>query len=161
MKASRWVAVTLGLAVMAGCAAGPPTRQDQVAERGRTVMPFDLDRTTHAFTPTPDGLVEEVTADRGDDTDQITLIRTHLVAEARRFRAGDYTDPARIHGPDMPGLAQLAAGAARVEIGYADIPAGARIRFRTSDPSLVAALHAWGAAQTSDHGHRRPALGTP
>jgi hypothetical protein len=151
----RFVTLTLVLAVTAGCGAsgsGESARQEQVAERGRTVMPFDLDRTTHTFTPTSDGLVETVTADRVDDTEQITLIRAHLAAETRRFRAGDFSDPARIHGPDMPGLAQLADGASRLEITYEDLPAGALIRFRTSEPALVAALHAWGAAQTSDHG---------
>jgi len=101
-----------------------------VAERGRTFMPFDLDRTTHTFTPTSDG----------------------LAVESRRFRAGDFSDPAHIHGPAMPGLAQLAAGAPRIDITYEDVPAGALIRFRSTDPALVAALHAWGAAQTSDHG---------
>ena len=123
-----------------------------MAERGRTFMPFDLDRTTHTFTPTSDGLVETVTADRADDIEQITLIRGHLAVESRRFRSGDFSDPAHIHGPAMPGLAQLAAGAPRIDITYEDVPAGALIRFRSTDPALVAALHAWGAAQTSDHG---------
>jgi hypothetical protein len=155
VTALRRAALALALLLAAACGAEEstaPTRQDQVADRGRTVMPFDLDRTTHRFTPTPDGLVQEVTADRPGDTEQITLIRTHLAAEARRFRSGDFADPARIHGPHMPGLAQLADGAPRIDIAYEDISAGARIRFRTGDPSLVAALHAWGAAQTTDHG---------
>ena len=153
MKVSRWFIVILTVGLTAGCAGdGSRTRQDEVAERGRTVMPFDLDRTTHTFTPTGDGLVEDVTADRAGDTKQTGLIRAHLAAEARRFQAGDFTDPTRIHGSDMPGLAQLSAGAPRIEIAYQDLPDGARIRFRTDDRALVEALHAWGAAQVSDHG---------
>jgi hypothetical protein len=115
-------------------------------------MPFDLDQTTHKFTPTRDGLMQQVTTDWPGDTQQTALVRAHLADEVRRFQASDYADPARIHGSDMPGLAELSAGANRIEITYADVTDGAAIRFRTSDPALVQALHAWAAAQVSDHG---------
>ena len=164
MRTSRWSTALIAIGLLAGCApagSGPvaadPSRQADVAERGRSVMPFDLAQTTHRFTPVADGLTEEVTADRTDDTEQIALIRAHLTEEARRFRTGDYADPASIHGHQMPGLAQLSAGASRIEITYAEITDGATIRFRTGDPALVQALHAWGAAQVSDHGqHASP-----
>ena len=157
MKHGRWLSALIAIGLLTGCADGPsatpgPPRQAEVAQRGRSVMPFDLDRTTHQFTPTSDGLAEVVTADQPGDAVQTSLIRGHLREEAQRFRAGDYTDPARIHGSEMPGLAALSAGASRIEITYADVPDGATIRFRTSEPALVDALHAWGAAQVSDHG---------
>ncbi|ONI84905.1 hypothetical protein ALI22I_31040 [Saccharothrix sp. ALI-22-I] len=43
-------------------------RQSEVAAKGSTVMPFDLDKTTHRFTPRPDGLLQEVVADEPADT---------------------------------------------------------------------------------------------
>jgi hypothetical protein len=140
-----------------GCAAstGVPSdgsRQEQVARNGASVMPFDLDRTTHRFMPTADGLLEEVVSDVPADAEQIRLIREHLTHEAQRFRSGDYADPARIHGTAMPGLKELAAGAGTIEVTYTDQPNGAAVRFRTTDSALVDALHKWGAAQTSDHG---------
>lgn len=128
------------------------SRREQVARSGASVMPFDLDRTTHRFKPTADGLLEEVVSDAPTDTEQVRLIREHLTHEAQRFRQGDYADPADIHGTAMPGLKELAAGAARIEISYADRSDGAAVRFRTADPALVDALHQWGAAQVSDHG---------
>jgi hypothetical protein len=159
VRTSRLSAGMIAVGLLAGCTGAgvspaPPesSRQADVAERGRSVMPFDLDQTTHRFTPTDDGLVQEVTADRAGDTEQIELIRAHLAEEAQRFRAGDYADPAHIHGIDMPGLAELSAGASRIEITYTDVADGATIRFRTSDPPLRKALHAWAAAQVSDHG---------
>jgi hypothetical protein len=157
VRVVRLVSAVAAVVLMAGCAdhgaaTSHPSRQAEVAERGRSVMPFDLDRTTHRFTPTADGLVEVVTADQPGDGEQTTLIRTHLRQEAQRFQAGDYADPARIHGPQMPGLSELSAGAGRIEITYAAVPDGATIRFRTDDPALVQALHAWGAAQVADHG---------
>lgn len=140
------------LTILGACATSTQDRQAEVAEKGRSVMPFDLDKTTHRFLPTENGLLEEVIADDPGDTSQITLIRQHLAAEAQRFQSGDFSDPARIHGHDMPGLANLTAGASKITISYADLPAGASLSFRTTEPTLVQALHDWGQAQVSDHG---------
>jgi hypothetical protein len=133
-------------------------RQAEVAERGAHVMPFDLEATTHRFAPVPTGLVQTVVADDPAASDQVALVREHLVHEAARFRAGDYGDPARIHGDDMPGLAELEAGAEAIAVAYEDTPDGGRITFATDDPALVDALHRWAEAQMSDHGsHADPA----
>ena len=85
--------------------------RDQVAERGRDVMPFDLERTTHRFQRLPDGGKQSVVADDARDRRQVALIRAHLREEAARFRRGDFADPSRIHGEKMPGLAALREGA--------------------------------------------------
>ncbi len=57
----------------------------------------------------------------------------------------------KIHGTDMPGVAQLQAGAARVSVRAEPIPDGAHIVYTSADPSLVDALHAWFDRQISDH----------
>jgi hypothetical protein len=49
-------------------------RQAEVAQRGATVMPFDLDRTTHRFTKSPTGGVQSVVADDPADATQIGRI---------------------------------------------------------------------------------------
>jgi hypothetical protein len=115
-------------------------------------MPFDLERTTHRFTTTDTGGVQTVTADDPTDTGQIGLVRQHMQHETGRFSQGDYTDPSRIHGGDMPGLAALRSGAARITVTYQEIPAGGQITYTTTDPALITALHAWFDAQVSDHG---------
>jgi hypothetical protein len=115
-------------------------------------MPFDLDTTTHLFLPRADGGVQQVTADNASDTEQIALIRMHLQAEASKFQLGDFSDPTTIHGQDMPGVAQLQAGYERIAVVYTELSNGAELRYTTGDPTLVAALHAWFASQTSDHG---------
>ena len=76
-------------------------------------MPFDLERTTHRFEKLADGGVQTVVTDDGD-REQIGLVRTHLRKEARLFRQGVFTDPVTIHGPNMPGVAELEAGASRI-----------------------------------------------
>jgi hypothetical protein len=114
-------------------------------------MPFDLNQTMHIFTPTSDGGVQVIMVhDR--EAGLVANVRSHLRKEAAAFARGDYSDPAEIHGHDMPGLAQLQAGAKRMTVTYAARPDGASIRYRTADARLVAALHRWFAAQVSDHG---------
>jgi len=159
----RWPQVVIGaataLTLIAGCGngSGPSpqasaSRQQEVADRGAAVMPFDLERTTHRFAKAPDGGVQTVTADDPADTTQISLVRQHLQQETERFRRGDFADPARIHGDAMPGLAALRNAAGRIAVDYTEVTDGARITYTTTDPALVAALHAWFDAQVSDHG---------
>lgn len=144
------VAATLSF----GCADSAPqrTRQEEVAARGAEVMPFDLERTTHIFEPLDDGGIQRVTADDATDREQISLIREHLAKEADAFARGDFSDPERIHGDNMPGLRELRSGYEDIEVSYSELPAGGRIRYRSSNASLVQALHGWFEAQVMDHG---------
>lgn len=146
-----------------GCADGAPpstptpttvssSRQAEIAQKGASVMPFDLERTTHRFTKTDTGGVQTVVADDPQDAAQITLIRQHLTEEAERFRRGDFTDPGRIHGNEMPGLDALRAHGGRITIDYTTTPDGARVTYTTGDTELRGALHHWFDAQVSDHG---------
>jgi hypothetical protein len=128
-------------------------------ERGSAeVMPFDLNRTMHIFKPTSNGGLQTVIVHDGDPQ-QVALVRAHLRKEASAFARGDFADPAKIHGTKMPGLAQLRAGTTRITVGYAQVPNGASIRYKTSDPHLVAALHDWFAAQVQDHGAHAMMMG--
>jgi hypothetical protein len=146
------VALTLvGILVHTGVGA-PPTRQEEVARRGAQVMPFDLEQTMHMFKPLADGGLQTVTVKDPTNNQQIALIQAHLKEEAGKFRQGDFSDPATIHGEDMPGLAALKAGAQHIGIQYTPLSNGAQIRYTTTDPALIMALHEWFAAQLSDHG---------
>ncbi len=132
-------------------------RRAEVARRGPAVMPFDLARTTHAFHARGYGGIQTVVARDPLDSEQVRLVREHLQVEAARFATGDFSDPALLHGDRMPGLAELREAAGRLRVRYEDVPGGGRIRYSSSDPELVRALHRWFAAQTSDHAeHARP-----
>ena len=144
-RAVSSVVVVAGLAVAVAVAAAAggcgarggddgAIRQAEVAARGAHVMPFDLDATTHRFEPVDTGLVQTVVADNRRDTEQVALVREHLAHEAARFHAGDYGDPAAIHGDEMPGLAQLEAGAAAIAIAYQPTDAGGRITYAPTTP---------------------------
>ena len=128
------------------------TRQEEVAARGVKVMPFDLEQTTHVFQKLEDGGLQKVVVKDPSNKKQIALIQAHLKEESEKFRKGDFSDPAKIHGDDMPGLAELKAGARKIDVRYTALPDGAQIRYTTKDPKMVMALHQWFTAQLSDHG---------
>lgn len=145
------VLATLGvLALMDRLSA--QSRHAEVATRGAQVMPFDLEQTMHAFQPTADGGVQTVRAKDATNNNQIALVQQHLQEEAVKFQQGDFTDPASIHGADMPGLATLQPSAERINVRYTPLPDGGQITFTTAEPTLITALHDWFAAQLSDHG---------
>jgi hypothetical protein len=153
------VLVAAGIAVAGGAvgvviATSDPSREQLIAERSADVMPFDLAATTHHFEPMPEGGLQIVVADDPADRRQVELIQQHLRDEAAAFARGEFTDPARIHGAEMPGLATLQAKSDRLNIAFSPRADGAELRYVTDDPVVLAALHDWFAAQTSDHqGH--------
>jgi hypothetical protein len=100
-----------------------------------------------------DGGLQKVIVKDPANNKQIALIQSHLKEESEKFRRGDFSDPAKIHGEDMPGLAQLKAGATKIDVCYSALPDGAQIRYTAKDPKLITALQEWFAAQLSDHGH--------
>ena len=80
------------------------------------------------------------------------LIQQHLKHEAEAFQRGNYSDPASLHGADMPGIKDLQTGAAQIKVSYSALPTGAEITFETTDLHLLTAVHRWFGAQLSEHG---------
>jgi hypothetical protein len=141
------------LAMTAAMAAQAQQRQEEVAARGAEVMPFDLEATSHVFTKSRNGGLQQVQARNQDDIAQVRLIHSHLRDIAARFEQGDFSAPTHIHGADMPGLAQLKqARPGEISIQYRALFNGAQIRYATSNPALVPVLHQWFEAQLADHG---------
>ena len=128
-------------------------RQAMIHQKGATVMPFNLNQTTHIFKKTNDGGIQQVVVKDANNTSQISLIRMHLQMEAQSFQKGDFQDPAKLHGGNMPGLQDLSSGAAQMKITYSDLPNGGQITYTTSNTNLVTSIHTWFDAQLSDHGN--------
>jgi len=156
----RWLpvaVVVVAVAIAAGAYAlgrdqgADSTTEQQMAARAQQVMPFDLNQTTHTFTKTASGGIQTVVAKDASDTRNRGLIRSHLQEEAAQFREGNYSDPATIHGMDMPGVEELQQAASRVEVVYSDVPNGGRLTYSSTEPGVVDALHAWFDRQASDH----------
>ena len=116
--------LTLSHAALAQTAS--PERINEVTQRGMHVMPFDLKQTQHLFTQTDTGGVQQVIAKNPGNSQQIELIRQHLFKISGEFRRGDFSNPGKIHGKEMPGLAALrAAKQGQLQIRYNEIPNGA------------------------------------
>lgn len=128
------------------------TKQERIHHMSHHVMPFDMSKTIHVFRMTETGGFLKVLARDPSEADQILLIRQHLSHEAEMFGRGDYSDPKKLHGADMPGLAELSANPAKVKVAYSEIPAGAQIEFETKDLRMLTAIHRWFGAQLSEHG---------
>jgi hypothetical protein len=124
------------------------------AKRERKVMPFSLEVTLHTFKNANNGGTELVTVKNTKDSKNLALIRSHLLKESKKFSRGDFSDPAYLHGKNMPGLAQVSAGAkaGHIKITYSSLPTGAQLRYITTDAKLVSAIHAWFFAQVNEHG---------
>ena len=144
---------TIGVLVWAGWLVMPQAdRQEIIHDAGSHVMPFELDETTHIFTMTENGGIQQVIANDSNDSAQVELIRQHIQHEAMLFSVGNFSDPMTLHGNDMPGIKELTAGVANLKVEYAELPDGAQITFTTQDISLITAIHRWFGAQLSDHG---------
>lgn len=127
-------------------------RLDEIAERGSHVMPFDLEKTTHIFTKTESGGIQQVIVKNKSDTEQINLIRIHLSEISNEFMHGNFSNPEKIHGEAMPGLIELkAAKSGQIRIEYKELPDGAEITYSTEVEKLKHAIHQWFDAQLSDH----------
>jgi hypothetical protein len=128
------------------------TTQQHIHEMGHSVMPFDLNKTTHIFRMTDSGGVQTVVVKDAQGKDQIGPIRQHLQHEAEAFQRGDYADPMSLHGAAMPGVSELASHHADITVSYSELPLGAALSFTTRDQHLVTAIHRWFGAQLSEHG---------
>lgn len=124
------------------------------AEREKEVMPFSLGATLHTFQDTATGGVQRVTANDPNDTENIALIRLHLMEEAARFARGDFADPSYLHGEEMAGLSELerAGEANQLTVSYSDIENGGEIVYSSKEADVIIALHLWFQAQVTDHG---------
>jgi hypothetical protein len=128
------------------------TTQEHVHGASHGVMPFDMAKTLHIFVMNDRGGVQKVVARENAGVDQIEMIRMHLKHEAESFSKGDFTDPGHLHGDSMPGLADVKANAAKIQVTYSALPDGAQITFEATDLHTITAIHRWFGAQLSEHG---------
>jgi hypothetical protein len=127
-------------------------RLDEVVERGAHVMPFSLEQTTHIFSKTEKGGVQQVIVKIPGNSAQIQLILQHLSKISQEFQQGDFSNPAKIHGESMPGLQDLRkAKKGQINIVYKELPDGAEIEYAAQEPILINAIHQWFDAQLTDH----------
>jgi hypothetical protein len=152
IAAMRLRTLLFAVLVVGGTYAAAETKQEHVHDTSHSVMPFDMSKTTHIFKMTERGGAQRVISKDSADSNQIAMIRSHLAHEYDEFSKGIYADPAKLHGSNMPGLAEVQANAARIKVTYQALPDGAELIFDTSDLPALTAIHRWFGAQLSEHG---------
>jgi hypothetical protein len=127
---------------------------EEVHQRTQQTLPYPLDQTLQTFTKTVHGGVQHVIAKSADNSQLIKSIQAHLLKMANEFKKGDFSTTERIHGANMPGLAQLKkAGIDEIRFDYKPLEKGAQIHYSTEYPLYVQALHDWFDTQINDHGN--------
>jgi len=84
------------LMLFSGACLPAETPQAHVHNTAHNVMPFDMSRTVHAFRMTETGGVQSVTAKDPGDSEQIALIRLHLLTAIHRWFGAQLSE----HGAD-------------------------------------------------------------
>ena len=132
----------------------PAVRKDSafgaMQARGKRAMGVDQYTSVHRFEDLEDGGRIELQRDR-DDAQGVAAIRAHMRAIARAFAAGDFSTPATVHLEAVPGSATMRARRRTIRYETVDLPRGAALRIRTSDPEAVAAVHRFLAYQRREH----------
>lgn len=106
----------------------------------------------HIFSKTEKGGLQQVIVKKSSNAEQIKLIHDHLSKISQEFIHGDFSNPIKIHGEAMPGLAELrTAKPGLIKIAYKALPNGAEIDYSTDEPKLIKAIHQWFDAQLNDH----------
>lgn len=128
----------------------------QVDARGDQVMGFDHDKSTHHFRLTPSGGAIEVSANDPGDEKTRAAIREHLAHIAKKFAAGDFEAPMRIHDRVPPGMPVMQREKGKISWTYEDVETGGRVVIATKDPEALAAIHEFLRFQIRDHGTGDP-----
>ncbi len=127
-------------------------RLDEIVQRGKHVMPFDLTQTTHIFSKTDNGGIQQVVVKNPANTEQIKLIRQHLSEITEDFKQRHFSGPTKIHGADMPGLKILQQTPTnQLDIIYQELPLGAQIIYSSNHSAVITAIHHFFDAQLTDH----------
>ena len=139
-----------------GCrgAESDSTRQDTafvaLQSRGHDAMGVDQYTSAHRFEPLPDGGRIELQRDSADRAG-IETIRAHMRDIADRFSRGDFTIPGFVHAREVPGTPVMGERKAQITYEVRELPRGAEVRIRATDPAAIGAIHEFLAFQRSDH----------
>jgi hypothetical protein len=119
-------------------------------ERGKAAMGVDQYASTHHFDSLKDGGRIVLVRDDGDSTD-VVKIRAHMREIARAFASGNFSTPAAVHLQQVPGADVMAARRGAIQYAARDVPRGAELRIRTTDPAALEAIHRFMAFQRAEH----------
>src|SRR5215510_12852007 len=131
-------------------ASGQDTSFAAMQQRGRQAMGVDQYTSIHRFDALPDGGRIELQREK-DDSAGVATIRAHIRGIASAFKSGDFSTPAFVHMKTVPGTKVMAAKRSVIVYEARDLPRGAELRIRTSDPEALAAIREFMSFQRGEH----------
>ncbi len=125
--------------------------QAEVEKHGDERMGFSHDKTSHHFRLYADGGAVEVTVNDNKDTQNTQAVRSHLKHIATKFSDGDFSIPMFVHGRVPPGVEVMKERRREISYKYEELPAGARVRIKTTSRQSLKAVHDFLRFQIEDH----------
>ena len=129
----------------------PSQHEANVKQHGDEAMGFSHDKTTHHFRLSSGGGAIEVTADDSMDSKNIEIIRSHLAHIVTLFSNGDFSIPMLVHDQVPPGVPIMKEKRAEISYSLEELPAGGRVRIKTTNHGAQEAIHAFLRFQIEDH----------
>jgi hypothetical protein len=122
-----------------------------VEKHGDEAMGFAHDKTTHHFRLTPYGGSIEVTVNDSKDTQDLDAIRSHLAHITTMFSNDDFSIPMFVHSQVPPGISVMNEKRTEISYSFEELPTGARVKIKTTDPDALKAIHEFLTFQIADH----------
>ena len=125
--------------------------QADVEKHGDEAMGFPHDKTTHHFRLYSDGGDIEVIANDSEDSKNVQAIRSHLTHIVAMFSNGEFSIPMFVHDQVPPGVPMMKEKHAEISYGFEELPAGGRVRIKTTSLDALKAIHDFLRFQIADH----------
>jgi hypothetical protein len=125
--------------------------QADVEKHGDKAMGFPHNKTTHHFRLYSDGGAIEVTVNDSKDSMNLEAIRSHLTHIVTMFSNGEFSIPMFVHDQVPPGVPVMKEKRADISYGFEELPAGGRVRIKTTNPDALKAIHDFLRFQIEDH----------
>ncbi|MGA7909386.1 MAG: hypothetical protein WCA16_18410 [Candidatus Sulfotelmatobacter sp.] len=136
---------------------GASQHQIDVNKHGDEAMGFPQDKTTHHFRLYSNGGAIEVAANDNADSKNVAVIRSHLAHIASMFASGDFSMPMAVHDQVPPGVPVMREKRAEISYIFEELPAGGRVRIKTTNRDALEAVHAFLRFQIEEHRTGDPA----
>jgi hypothetical protein len=125
--------------------------QADVEKHGDEAMGFSHDKTAHHFRLYSDGGAIEVTVNDSNDSENMQAIRSHLTHIVAMFSYGEFSIPMFVHDQVPPGVPVMKDKHAEISYKFEELPAGGRVRIKTTRPDALKAIHEFLRFQIEDH----------
>jgi hypothetical protein len=125
--------------------------QSDVEKHGDEAMGFPHDKTTHHFHLYSDGGAIEVIVNDTKDSQDLQAIWSHLTHIVTMFSNGEFSIPMFVHDQVPPGVPVMKEKHTEISYGFEELPAGGKVRIKTTNPAALKAVHDFLRFQIEDH----------